>query len=117
MNFNKIHSWVLKNKTIGWYYRAQQYVDIAWAEASWFSDSLIELMAVVFFLEKLGFEIDGIAMVTILVGAFIGTYFAGMLFKKIGTYDKSVYIDAEIDPVEAEILKAARIINKKFGKK
>ena len=56
-------------------------------------------------------------MVVILIGAFIGTFFAGMLFKKIGTYDKSVYIDAEIDPVEAEILQAARIINKKFGKK
>ena len=114
MSIRAIHGWVMRSKAIGWYYRAQQYVDIAWAEASWFSDSLLELMAVVFFLEKLGFEIDGITMVAILVGAFVGTFFAGMLFKKIGTYDKSVYIDAEIDPVEKEILEAARKINKHY---
>jgi len=96
---------------VGKYYRVQTLIDVGWREFSWFNNSLIELMAVVYLLEKLGFIIEGDLIFYILIGAFIFFFLFGLLLKKTKIYDKSMYVDADIDPVKKEILEAARRIN------
>jgi len=99
------------------YYKIQTYIDLGWGEFSWFNDSLIELMALIFILERIGVVVEGSIVYFILFGAFIFFYVAGRILKVLGIYDKSQYVDAEIDPVAKEVLEAARIIIKDHSEK
>ena len=94
------------------YYRIQTYIDLGWREFSWFNDSLIELMAILYILERVGIIVEGTIVYFILLSAFVFFFIFGYLLKKIGVYDKSQYVSADIDPVQKEILEAARRINK-----
>ena len=85
---------------------------MGWAEFSWFNDSLIEMMAILYLLERVDIVIKGTIIYYCLVGAFAVFFVFGFLLKKIGVYDKAIYVDAEINPVQKEILEAARRINK-----
>ena len=102
-------NWITK------YYRTQTFIDIGWKEFSWFNDSLIEMMAIVYLLEKSGVIVEGTLIYFILVGAFIFFYIFGKILKATGVYDISEYVGATIDPVQKEILEAARIIKDKLG--
>ena len=99
------------DKIVTGYYRVQTFIDIGWKEVSWFNNSLIELMAVVYLLEKMGITISGNMIAYVLLSAFVFFFLLGKLLKKTKIYDKSMYVDADIDPVKNEILKAARKIN------
>ena len=101
---------IKNNKVIAWYYKAQTYIDIGWGEVSWWDSSLIQLMAYLYVLEKIGVIIEGQVVVYILIGLFVGFYFFGLFLKTVGVYDRSVYIGAEIDPLSKELLESARII-------
>lgn len=102
----------LKNmKLIEKYFRMQSFIDIGWAEFSWFNDSLVEMMAVIYILEKLGVVIEGTTVYWILIGAFVFFWGFGKFLKRSGVYDRALYVDAELDPVTMELLKAARKIN------
>ena len=68
-------------------------------------------MAVIYLLEKLGVQIEGQTVFYVLIGAFIFFFLFGLLLKKMKIYDRSMYVDADIDPVKKEILEAARKIN------
>ena len=104
-----MNNWVKK------YYRFQTFVDIGWGEFSWFSDSLVELMAILYLLEYMGITVNGHFVYVALIAAFILFYNLGKLLKRKGIYDTSEYVGADIDPVTKEILEAARIIKKKLG--
>ena len=69
-------------------------------------------MAIIYLLEKLGIIVEGSLVFYILAGAFLFFFLFGIFLKKTRIYDKSMYVDAEIDPVKKEILEAARRINK-----
>jgi len=103
---------IMQSRFVSCYYRAQYFVDIGWGEFSWFSNALLEMMAVCYFLERIGLEISGMFVIVVLVLVFVVTYLFGRLFKKIGLYDKSVYVGSEINPWQKEILEAARLIKK-----
>ncbi len=105
----------MKSKLVGWYYRTQNYIDIAWGEFSWFTDSLIELMAVVYLLEKMGVILDGTWIVITLGSAYLGCFLMGVVWKKIGMYDRSSYVDTHIDPVDKINYRASQLIVEKFG--
>jgi len=98
------------------YYRTQTYIDLGWREFSWFNDSLIELMAILYLLERVDIVIKGTIIYYCLVGAFAVFFVFGFILKKFGVYDKAQYVDADIDPVQREILEAARRINKALPK-
>ena len=68
-------------------------------------------MAVVYLLEKLGIVVEGEMIFYVLMSAFVFFYLFGLFLKKMKIYDKSMYVDADIDPVKKEILEAARKIN------
>lgn len=114
---DKIRAAILKSPIVKWYYRAQLYVDIAWGEFSWFTDSLIEIMAILYVLEKIGVNIEGVWVIFMIVAAYLLCFLLGKLFKAIGTYDISSIVAADIDPVRAKEYEAAKIIIKKFGEK
>jgi hypothetical protein len=99
------------------YYKFQTYVNIGWGELSWFSDSLVEMMAIIYILERVGIIVEGDTVYALLVGAFIGFFFFGLLLKKTGVYDQSQYVETEIDPVSKINLEASKIIIQKFGEK
>ena len=92
------------------YYSIQEYINIGWGELSWFTDSLVELMAVLYILEYIGVKVSGEFVYIALIAAFIFFYNFGKLLKRTGAYDKSQYVAAEIDPVTKKLLKAAEII-------
>jgi len=98
-------------KFIDKYFRMQSFIDIGWGEFSWFNDSLVEMMAVIYILEKLGVVIEGTTVYWILIGAFVFFWGFGKFLKRSGVYDRALYVDAELDPVTMELLKAARKIN------
>jgi len=98
------------------YYKFQTYVDISWGELSWFSDSLVELMAILYILEKIGIVVVGGVIIYALMGAYIFFFFFGLILKRTGIYDKSQFVDAEIDPVSKENLEASRKINESLSK-
>ena len=68
-------------------------------------------MAVIYLLEKLGVNIEGQIVFYVLIGAFVFFFLFGVFLKRTKIYDKSMYVDADIDPVKKEILEAARKIN------
>lgn len=105
------------NKLFEKYYRIQNYIDIGWAEFSWFSDSLVELMAILYLLNYMGITVSGHFVYVVLIGAFIVFYNFGKFLKKKGIYDTSEYVGADIDPVTKEILEAARLIKKHYSSK
>jgi len=99
------------------YYRAQEYINIGWGEVSWFTNSLIELMAVLYILEYMDITVRGNFIFIALIAAFIFFYNFGKLLKRTGVYDKSSYVSADIDPVTNEILEASRLIIEHYKNK
>ena len=73
---------LIKNKFFTWYYKAQIYIDIGWGEFSWFNDSLIELMAVLYILEYVGITVGSHFIPVVLIAAFIFFYNFGKFLKK-----------------------------------
>lgn len=97
-------------KVIGEYYRTQAFIDIGWGEVSWWDSSLINLMAYLYILEKIGIVIVGPSVAYILIWAFVFFYFLGRVLKRYGLYDKAQFVEAELDPVMSKLLQAADII-------
>lgn len=104
-------------KLIEKFYRTQAFIDIGWGELDWWDSAIIKLMAYLYVFEKLGIIIVGMTIIYILIIAFIFFYILGKTLKKFGIYDKSMYVVADIDPVEKDKLRAARIIIELFGDK
>jgi len=98
------------------YYRTQAFIDIGWGEVSWWDSSLINLMAYLYILEKIGIQIVGASVAYILIWAFVIFYFIGRALKKYGLYDKAQFVEAELDPVFSKLLKAADIVIEKDKK-
>ncbi len=99
------------------YYRIQNFIDIGWGEFSWFSDSLVELMAILYLLEYMGITVGGHFVYITLIAAFILFYNFGKFLKRTGIYDTSEYVSADIDPVSKINLEASKLIIKHFEDK
>lgn len=105
-------------KLVEKYYRVQEFVNIGWAEFSWFNDSLIEMMAIIFLLESsFGIKVQGKLIPIALISAFVLFYNFGKYLKRKHIYDMSEYVRAKIDPVQDKILRAAEIILKEHSEK
>lgn len=111
-----IYDKIRKSRLVNAYYKAQNYIDIAWGEVTWFNEALIEMMAILYILEKVGLIITGIWVPVLLCSAFFISFIVGWLSKQIGVYDTAVYVDTDIDPVRRKEYEAALLIIEKFGK-
>ena len=95
------------------YYRTQEFIDIGYGEFSWFNDTLIDMMAIIYLLEKMGVIIEG-SLVWMFILVFLGLcWIAGKILKFKKVYDTKKKVEATIDPVMEEIYKMALKYNKK----
>ena len=94
-----------------WYYRVQEFIDIGYAEFSWFNETLIDMMALIYLLEKMGVIIEGSLIWMFLIGFLIISYIAGRILKARRIYDTKKKVEAQLDPVMDEIYRAAKKIN------
>lgn len=94
------------------FYMVRFYFNIIVAEISWISGKFPELMAVVYLAEKMGLTITKQGIITFTLLGFVSLVLLGVLWKHTGIYDVSMYVGARMDPVQKELLEAARRINK-----
>lgn len=115
----KINKKITGNIVIKSIYKFKTYIDIAVSQISWVTGKLPEIVSAGVLLNWVGFDFTkkfaAGAVLIILAGLFL----FGYIWKKAGIYDVERYVYANIDPVQREILEAARNINegKKWKKK
>lgn len=91
-------------------YKIKWYFDQGVRQITWITGKLPELMSVVYLGEKFGLVIreKEIILIAVIGGLILVTF--GIILKRTGLYDTEMYVDASKNPVQNEILTAARII-------
>jgi len=93
-------------------YLCKWYFDLGVSQISWFVGKLPEVMATIWLLEKLGYDVPSEWIVPVcLVGA-LCLGLLGLLWKKWRLYDTEVLVDASKNPVSNELYLAAKKINR-----
>lgn len=110
-----IREFVLNSPIVKLAYKARFYVDVGVSQVNWFSGKLPEIMAAVYLLEKFGFVVVGTQIIVFGIILVVCLLLFGYFWKKTGLYDVNQYVVAQKDPVQAELLEAARLIKKKYG--
>jgi hypothetical protein len=95
-------------------YKLKWNFDQGVRQVTWITGKLPELMGFVYLSEKMGFFVSKGMIVGIIVTGGLMLLIIGVLVKRTGLYDTEMYVDASKNPVQSEILLAARKINKRF---
>lgn len=98
-------------------YKTKFFIDVGVSQISWITGKLPELMAMVYLLGKFGYDPTENQIVGIVLFGLCFLILFGYFWKHTGLYDTAQYVVAEKDPVQAEILEAARIIKRNEEKK
>ncbi len=93
-------------------YKVRFYFDISNTQVSWIVGKGPELMSAIYILEKLGVVLVKKEIIFFIVSAFFFFVVSGVVLKASGVYDIEQYVAAEIQPVQKELLEAARKINR-----
>lgn len=95
-------------------YQLKWFFDQGVRQITWVTGKLPELMSVVYLGEKFGIAIQEkeIVMIAIIGGTLLILF--GLILKRTGLYDAEMYVDANKNPVQAELLEAARIIRRGY---
>ncbi len=99
-------------KIIKLLYKTKTYFDITNSQTSWLTGKLPELVSLGVLLNFFGITLT---KTSTLIGAliiFILMTLCGIYLKKSGIYHIEQYVQADINPVQKELLQAARKINK-----
>lgn len=88
-------------------------LDLGSSYADWVTGKLTALMAVVYLCKEMGYPLSKIQIVVVVISTLIGLYLLGVFLKGKKLYDTEKYVTASKDPVQKEILAAARKINGK----
>lgn len=107
----QIKEWILNNKLVQLLFKAKFYIDISFAQAGWFTGKLPELMAILYLAERFNIIIPNNIILIVLVVVVALLLLFGWLFKQSGLYDAEVYVQSFKNPVQEELLLAARKIN------
>ena len=111
----KLTNKIKNNSIIKFCYKIKFYIDLSISQVTWFTGKLPEIMAASYIAEKFGFVITGKMLIVISLVGIICLIVFGYIWKNAGLYDVDQYVKASKDPVQKEILSAARKINR--GKK
>jgi hypothetical protein len=95
-------------------YKIKFYIDVGVSQVSWVTGKLPELMAVVFLSGKFGYDPTQSQIVGIVITMLCVLVLFGYTWKKLGLYDTERHVTAEKDPVQSELLEAARLIKANF---
>jgi len=109
----RIKELILKSKLASVAYKTKFYIDVGVEQVAWISNKGPDLMAIVYFTEKI-FDIvlNGPTIVNLIIAGLLSLFLLGMFMKKSGLYDVEQYVQADKNPVQKELLEAARRINK-----
>ena len=104
---------IINNKLINLIYKTKFYFDIGAQQPGWFTAKSIELMAISYWVEILfNVKIKSVGLSLIIMFGGFSIICFGYFMKRSGLYDTEVYVQADKNPINKEILKAARIIIK-----
>ena len=92
-------------------YQVRTYFDICNSQTSWITGKLPEIASLGVILHFFGVGITKVTAVTAAILIFVLMTLTGYVLKRTGVYDTEQYVHAEINPVEREVLMAARKIN------
>ena len=102
---------IVSSKITKFIYNTKWYLDTGTTQVTFIVSRLPELMAIFYFLEKLGIIIVGKTMILVILAGYLGVIGLGWTWKRLGLFDTERYTSARNDPVQKEILEAARRIN------
>ena len=107
----KLTQTIKNNLIIKFCYKIKFYIDLSISQITWFTGKLPEIMAVLYLAEKFGFVITGKMLIVICLAGIGGLIVVGYIWKNAGLYDVDQFVKASKDPVQKELLSAARKIN------
>jgi hypothetical protein len=93
-------------------YKIKFYFEVAAQQIGWITNKFPEIMSVLYLLEKFGIILVDKQIIILSLAFFIIMVLCGYIWKKIGLFDVERYVNADKDPVQKELLSAARKINK-----
>ena len=103
---------VLHSKLVSIGYRTKFYLDLGMAQVAWFTNKSVDLMAFLWLTERFGWVLsDSEVVVSCLVFA-VAMFIFGYSWKNTGMWDVEVYVATAKNPVQKELLDAARKINR-----
>lgn len=105
---------ILKNPVVNSYYKFKFYTGIAMNEISWITSKLPQLVSIGVLFYWLNITIPRETLPLIIIGIMVGLNIFGFYWKKYGFYDTDMYITANRNPIQNELLLAARIIRSRF---
>ncbi len=103
---------MLKNGVARVVYKVKFYIDVMDGQVGWITGKITQLMGVLYIMEYLGHPIPRGSLLWLAPLAIVVVLAAGFLWKRIGLYDLDQYTSAMRNPVQHELLNAARIIEK-----
>lgn len=105
---------VVDSKIFQSIYKTKWYFDRGVGQIAWITNKLPDVMAIVYLAEKFGYVLKkGDIVVLVIIGTLLVIVF-GMFLKHTGLYDTEIYVEANKNPVQAELLDAARLIKKRY---
>jgi hypothetical protein len=107
---NGVYQRITNNQGVRLLYGARWYFNLGIAQVSWVTGKLPELMAFLFLADYLGFPVPRDAVPPLIGAGVLALILLGWCWKHAGFYDTEAYVNARKDPVQAELLEAARII-------
>ena len=113
----KIKNAIMKSFLVKLAYKSKFYTDIGVSQVSWFTGKLPEIMAAAYILEKFGIVITAANIVVLGLLLFFTIFMLGWFLKNSGLFDVDQYVSAQKNPVQEELLRAARLIIREFDKK
>jgi len=103
---------VLRSRVAQRLYQTKFYADIGIAQISWFTGKLPELMAVLYLSQYFGYMPSKAGAASIGLAAIAALILLGFFLTHTGLYDTEQFVIAGKNPVQRELLAAARIIIK-----
>jgi len=94
-------------------YKVKFYFNVCAQQIGFITSKFPEFMAVLYLLEKMGVVIQRELLIPLALFFFVSFVSTGFVWKRLGYYDIEQYVNAAKDPVQHEILQAARKINEK----
>jgi hypothetical protein len=94
-------------------YHVKFYFDITNSQTSWVTGKLPELVSLGVLLDFFGVNLTKTQVIIFTPIIFCFIVFLGWVLKKSEIYDIEQYVSADINPVQKELLEAARKVNRK----
>jgi len=104
--------WVLNNSAVKLVYKLKFYMNITFGEIGWVMSKFPEIVSVGILLKWFGLNFTQLQVILVSPVIFVAVILFGYVWRKLGMYDVEQYVNAQNNPVQNELLLAARKINR-----